>query len=110
MTKLDYPSWNKLRKHAERAKLFSMRQLFSENNHRAAQFSTEAAGLFLDYSKNLIDGTTLQLFCDLTKEAELNNAARQMFSGEKINQTEQRAALHTLLRSNTNKKNDNAES
>ncbi|HIG39869.1 MAG TPA: glucose-6-phosphate isomerase [Gammaproteobacteria bacterium] len=109
MAKLDYPSWDKLRDHAERAKYFSMRQLFSSDKTRAAAFSTEAAGLFLDYSKNLINSTTMQLFSDLSREVGLKGAIRQMFSGKKINQSEQRAALHTLLRADPEKVDANLD-
>ena len=60
--------------------------------------SVEAAGLFLDYSKNRLDGRTLELLLDLARKRGVEEQRAAMFAGEKINVTEQRAVLHTALR------------
>ena len=101
MAKLDYPSWVKLSRHAEKARQFSIRQLFSDDASRATEFTIEAAGLYLDYSKNLLDRHSLQLFSDLSVEANLKGAIEKMFRGATVNLTEQRAALHTLVRASS---------
>ncbi len=75
-----------------------MRALFEEDPRRAAQFSLEAAGLFLDYSKNRIVAETLGLLVDLAHTVRLDIAIGRMFGGERINTTEGRAVLHTALR------------
>lgn len=75
-----------------------MRELFTRDPTRFEQFSVEAAGLFLDYSKNRLNGTTLKLLCTLARERGVETQRDAMFAGEKINSTEQRAVLHTALR------------
>ncbi|MBV1879926.1 MAG: glucose-6-phosphate isomerase [Pseudomonadales bacterium] len=107
MTALEYPSWEKLRQHAQTASKFTLRQLFAANRHRAEIYSLEAAGLFLDYSKNLINDTTIELFQQLAREAELKQAITNMLDGGIVNSTENRAALHTLLRADPTKAKDN---
>lgn len=98
MALLDYPSWQALEDHAIDAASFSISKLFDDDKHRAEKLSLEAAGLYLDYSKNLITEESLNLFSAICSEAGLPKAIDDMFSGEKINITENRAALHTLLR------------
>lgn len=80
------------------AKHWSLRRLFANDPLRAAEFSVEAAGLVLDYSKNLLDARTLRLLADLARERSVEPRRDAMFSGQKINLTEGRAALHTALR------------
>lgn len=75
-----------------------MRDLFSEHPARFAGLSVDAAGLFLDYSKNRLNDTTMQLLFSLARERGLEPRRDAMFAGEKINTTEQRAVLHTALR------------
>jgi len=92
------PAWQALAVHHERIKPLHLRQLFADDPGRAARFSAEGAGLFLDYSKNRITGETLDL---LERLAEARNFAVRrdaMFRGEKINVTEKRAVLHVALR------------
>ena len=84
--------------HAEQARQWHMRDLFAQDPQRFAQHSLEAAGLFLDYSKNRFTGTTLALLLALARECGVEARRNAMFSGEKINFTEQRAVLHTALR------------
>ncbi|EKD75607.1 MAG: hypothetical protein ACD_44C00084G0001 [uncultured bacterium] len=75
--------------------------LFSQDLERSHCFSIENEGLIFDFSKNLIDKKTLNLLLELTELVELKQGITQLFSGEKINSTEQRAVLHTALRDQT---------
>ena len=77
---------------------FELRTLFKYNPERFKEFSLETEDLLFDYSKNLIDARTLDLLLKLAEETQLKEAIGQMFSGEKINETENRAVLHTALR------------
>ncbi len=72
--------------------------LFQDDPGRAADFSLEAAGLFLDYSKNKISREALRALLDLARSADLQGAISSMLAGEKINTTENRAVLHVALR------------
>jgi glucose-6-phosphate isomerase len=87
-----------LKSHYADAQRWEMRQLFAEDPTRFSSFSLDAAGLFLDYSKNRINGKTLALLCTLARERHVEQQRDAMFSGEKINSTEHRAVLHTALR------------
>jgi len=91
-------SFQALAQHAETAKSWQMRDLFAADPDRFERFSDEAAGLFLDYSKNRLDGRTLELLVQLARERGLEARRDAMFAGEKINNTENRAVLHTALR------------
>ncbi len=75
-----------------------MRDLFAADPDRFERYSDEAAGLFLDYSKNRLDGRTLELLVQVARERGLEARRDAMFAGEKINNTEGRAVLHTALR------------
>ena len=77
---------------------FELRTLFQYNAERFNQFSVQRENYLFDYSKNLIDQRTFQLLQDLAEECDLKSAIDAMFSGEKINETEGRAVLHTALR------------
>ena len=77
---------------------FEMRSLFQYNPERFSQFSIKQENYLFDYSKNLIDEKTLALLLNLAEECKLEEAIKAMFSGEKINETENRAVLHTALR------------
>ncbi|MGZ3159589.1 MAG: glucose-6-phosphate isomerase, partial [Burkholderiaceae bacterium] len=87
-----------LQLHYEDAQHWELRQLFAEDPMRFSSLSMEAAGLFLDYSKNKINGKTLALLCTLARERGVEERRDAMFAGEKINRTEHRAVLHTALR------------
>jgi len=76
-----------------------LRKLFSDDPGRGERMTAEAAGLFLDYSKNRITDQTLKLLIKLAKECDLKNHIDSMFNGEKINITQNRAVLHIALRS-----------
>jgi len=87
-----------LSNHAQEARDWVMRDLFAADPQRFERLSVEAAGLFLDYSKNRLDGRTLALLADLARERGVERLRDAMFAGEKINLTENRAVLHTALR------------
>jgi glucose-6-phosphate isomerase len=72
--------------------------LFDQQSERFSQCSLSAAGLFLDYSKNQLTETALELLCDFAREQQVEQQRDAMFAGEKINFTEQRPVLHTALR------------
>ena len=76
----------------------TIRQLFDEDPDRARRFSLEAAGWFLDYSKNRVDREAMKELVQLAEESGLRDEIERMFTGEKINRTENRAVLHTALR------------
>ena len=90
--------WKNLTQHGETMKNVHLRTLFADDPQRARLFSLEAGGLFLDYSKNRVTRETLKLLTDLASASGLRKAIDAMFSGSKINVTENRAVLHTALR------------
>ena len=76
----------------------TIKELFAENPNRAGDFTLEAAGWMLDYSKNRIDKTVMKELIALAEKSGLKAEIERMFTGEKINATENRAVLHTALR------------
>lgn len=91
-------SWQALAQHYEHMQHFNMKQAFHENPNRFRAFSLKDAGLLFDYSKNLITEQTITLLVNLVKEAGLEQARDALFSGQFVNASENRAALHTALR------------
>jgi glucose-6-phosphate isomerase len=91
-------AWKALETHHEQVGNTPLRSLFSDDPQRAARFTIEAAGLFLDYSKNRITQETRKLLLQLAQESGLRERIDAMFRGEKINITEKRAVLHVALR------------
>ncbi len=73
-------------------------ELYVQDPGRYPRLSVEAAGLFLDYSKNRVTGRTLSLLLDLAREADLEGWMARLFGGERVNESEGRPALHTALR------------
>ncbi len=98
----DLPSWRELWKHFDATKNVHMRELFEQDPERAQRYWLEVGGITLDYSKNRITDETLNLLFKLAREAGLPERIKQMFHGEKINETENRAVLHIALRNRTN--------
>jgi glucose-6-phosphate isomerase len=92
------PAWQALEKHSAAIRDAHMRDLFAKDPGRAANFSVEAEGLFLDYSKNRITAETVSLLLDLARQSGLQQKIEAMFSGAKINLTEDRSVLHVALR------------
>lgn len=92
------PAWINLEHHAPLVKRYHMRDMFAADPDRANKYSLSAAGIFLDYSKNRVTQEVLDNLFDLAEERGLQAKIKAMFSGEKINTTEDRAVLHTALR------------
>ncbi|GAB6140559.1 glucose-6-phosphate isomerase [Methylosoma difficile] len=92
------PAWQTLQSHFQQIQPLHLRQLFADDAARGERLVVEAAGIYLDYSKNRITDETVQLLVTLADECGLRQRINAMFDGETINVTEQRAALHTALR------------
>ncbi len=92
------PAWKALAAHHKKIQGRTLRRLFADDPQRAKRLSLEAVGLFLDYSKNRIASGTMPLLLKLARESGLRGRIDAMFSGEKINLTENRAVLHVALR------------
>lgn len=90
-------SWKALDEHFA-GNDFDLRSLFQYNPNRFNEFSLQKDNYLFDYSKNLIDSRTKGLLLELAEECRLKDAISRMFSGDKINETEGRAVLHTALR------------
>ncbi|WP_425145837.1 glucose-6-phosphate isomerase [Deinococcus sp.] len=98
-TKLtDRPAWKALQAHHAALKDVHLRDLFAQDAGRGERLTLEAAGLFLDYSKNRVTGETLRLLLSLARETGVEAHRDAMFRGDTINTTESRAVLHTALR------------
>ena len=96
------PAWQALAEHYARVKDLHMREMFSEEPARFNKFSIKFNDLLLDYSKNRITDETLQLLLQLARESGLGEWIQRMFSGQHVNNTEDRAVLHTALRNRSN--------
>ncbi|PWI33159.1 glucose-6-phosphate isomerase [Vibrio albus] len=97
-------AWKALTAHFETAKDMDLKTLFAQDAERFEHFSAKfGSDILVDYSKNLVNQETMEKLFALAEETELKAAIDAMFSGEKINQTEGRAVLHTALRNRSNK-------
>ena len=96
------PAWTSLAKHSTEIKNVHLRELFAKDATRGERLTGEAAGLFLDYSKNRVTETSLKLLLQLAEECDLRGRIEAMFRGERINITENRAVLHVALRAPKN--------
>ena len=92
------PAWQALTEHYREVKDLHLRTLFAQDPQRGERLALDAAGLYLDYSKNRVTGETMRLLVRLAEEAGLRGRVDAMFRGEKINITEARAVLHVALR------------
>lgn len=92
------PAWKALEAHYKKVKELHLRQLFADDSKRGERMAAEAAGIYLDYSKNRITDETLKLLLQLAEECGLRDHIDAMFRGDKINITEKRAVLHVALR------------
>jgi glucose-6-phosphate isomerase len=92
------PAWKALAAHSRKIRPQHLRALFAADPKRGQRLTVEAAGLFLDYSKNRVTDQTMKLLVKLAKESGLRERIDAMFGGEKINVTENRAVLHVALR------------
>jgi glucose-6-phosphate isomerase len=92
------PAWKALEEHFLEVRDRQLRELFAEDPARGERLTAEGAGLFLDFSKNRITDRTLELLVQLAEEAQLPRRIEAMFSGERINVSENRSVLHVALR------------
>jgi glucose-6-phosphate isomerase len=91
-------AWKALASHYKAVREVHLRKLFADDPARGERFAVEAAGLYLDYSKNRVTDETLKLLLQLAEESGLKPRIEAMFGGDKINATENRAVLHVALR------------
>jgi glucose-6-phosphate isomerase len=92
------PAWKALEQHHSEIAGRHLRELFAEDPGRGERLSAEAAGLYLDYSKNRVTDETMRLLIQLAEESGLEQRRDMMFAGERINVSENRAVLHVALR------------
>jgi glucose-6-phosphate isomerase len=95
-------NWHNLNEHFKKIKNIHMKDLFAADPERFEKFSIQFNDILVDYSKNRITEETLTLFLELAEEVNLRDAIDKMFSGDKINETENRAVLHIALRNREN--------
>ena len=92
------PAWQALEAHVEQVRDRHLRSLFTADPSRGERFAVEAAGLYLDYSKNHVTDDTVRLLVELARASGLRERIASMFRGDRINTTEERAVLHVALR------------
>src|SRR5271170_3869334 len=92
------PAWSALEAHHQQVKGLHLRQLFAEDPKRGERLAVEAAGIYLDYSKNRVTDETLRLLLDLAEQCGVRARIDAMFRGDTINVSEKRAVLHVALR------------
>lgn len=92
------PAWQALVAHHKTVGHTHLRDLFADDSDRGQNFAVDAAGLYLDYSKNRVTSETLRLLIELADDCELNKHIEAMFKGRPINRTENRAVLNSALR------------
>ena len=97
-------AWQKLQNHFQEMQNASMKKMFSEDKTRASQFHLHWNDFVVDYSKNIVNQETMNLLLELANEVQLKDAIAKYFEGDVINQTENRAVLHTALRANVTSK------
>ena len=102
-TLITSPVWQALAEHKQTIEGLHMRDLFAEDPDRFSKFSLQFEDILFDYSKNRITAETMSLLYILAQEAGLTDKIEAMFSGQKINNTEQRAVLHVALRNRSNR-------
>jgi len=98
----DMAEWKSLQKHFESIRTIHLRDLFINDPNRGRRMTVEAAGLYLDYSKNRITNETVERFVTLVTACGMRQAIDDMFSGKAINETEKRQVLHVALRNRSN--------
>jgi glucose-6-phosphate isomerase len=102
MRPIECQSWKSLEAHRDASRKMHLRDLFALPADRGSSMTIEAAGLYLDYSKNIVTEETLDLLARLAEECDISRRVEAMMTGEKINVTEKRAVLHTALRAPKN--------
>ncbi len=101
---VDREAWKALAAHAEQMRAVTLRDLFAKDPGRGERLTAQGPGLLLDYSKNRVTDETLSLLVKLAEDCGLKQRTEAMFTGEKINVTENRAVLHVALRAPTSEK------
>ncbi|MCD6205467.1 MAG: glucose-6-phosphate isomerase, partial [Candidatus Marinimicrobia bacterium] len=96
-------AWKQMGDHARRMRAVHMRDLFADDPGRFERYSIQFEDILVDFSKHLITDETMNLLIKLAEETHLKSAIDAMFAGEKINETENRAVLHTALRNRSDK-------
>lgn len=99
---LETSAWQQLQSHYEQIRNRSIKDFFREDEGRFEKFSISFGDIFFDYSKNLLSEETRSLLLDLARESQVKEAIDAMFTGEKINRTENRSVLHVALRNRGN--------
>jgi len=102
MTPINIPEWQSLVRHYSDLKYLSMREQFALDSDRVHHFSVNCGGLQLDYSKNRITKETMEKLVALAESVNMSDWIERMFTGEAINNTEDRAVLHIALRNRSN--------
>ena len=97
------PAWQALEAHYKEVAPLQMRDLFTQDPKRFDKFTLRFQDILLDFSKNRITDKTLPLLLDLARQADVPGWTEKMFTGEKINTTEDRAVLHVALRNRSNR-------
>src|SRR5690242_3651707 len=92
------PAWTALSEHYRTVRKAHLRELFAEDPGRGERLTAEAAGIYLDYSKNRVTDETMRLLVELAAESGVPQRRDAMFRGEHINVSEDRAVLHVALR------------
>lgn len=92
------PAWLALQKHAEQMRTTTLRSLFDDDSGRTDEFTIEDLGMYVDFAKNRVTSQTMQLLIKLADKCGLPGRIEAMFTGEKINVSEDRAVLHVALR------------
>jgi len=95
-------AWKELKTHFSAMKDRQMKDLFDEDPDRFQKHTIRFENMLFDYSKNIINDETLRFLLDLARETDVEGAIEKMFSGDRINETENRAVLHTALRNRSN--------
>ena len=96
-------AWQQLAEHAKEMKQAHMRDMFAADPGRFERFSTHYEDMLVDYSKNIITEKTMSMLMDLARERDVTGWTERMFRGDRINNTENRAVLHTALRNRSNR-------
>lgn len=95
-------AWEDLEAHISQLDDTSLTEIFAADPRRFDKYHLDACGILVDFSKNLVTNETMKLLYELAEETEVKDAIEKMFTGDKINQTEDRAVLHTALRNRDN--------
>ena len=98
MTLTNLPQWTDLQNHFSKVQNLHLREIFLNDPNRGVKLGLQAGDIYLDYSKNRVTEETLNKLFELARARGVESARDDMFSGKKINTTENRAVLHTALR------------